>query len=90
MARIREIVQGTQSIKAHKPDDAVTCQYQVLTDENGSPLLHLSTFGSDKRVSQPKSSQSIQLDRDNAVALMTILSETFGFEWRNQWRDSSP
>ncbi|WP_328397743.1 McrB family protein [Nocardia sp. NBC_00416] len=79
MARIREIVPGQQSIKAHKPEDGVICHYKVVYDEDGHPLLHLSTFGSDRRESPPKSSQSIQLDQQNAAELIQILQDTFDF-----------
>jgi 5-methylcytosine-specific restriction protein B len=79
MARVRDIIQGGQSVKAHKLENSVTCQYQVIHDDYGAILLHLSTFGSDQRASSSKSSQSIQLDRDNAKELMDILMRTFGF-----------
>lgn len=80
MARIREIVPSTQNIRAHRIEDAVTCQYKVIDDENGETLLHLSTFGSQQRQSSPKSSQSIQLSRENAAELITIIAKTFGFD----------
>lgn len=77
MARVREIIQGTQSVRAHKVERSVTCQYQVVYDGAGDILLHLSTFGSEKRASSSKSSQSIQLDREIAKELMDILMRTF-------------
>ncbi|WP_405139291.1 McrB family protein [Nocardia sp. NBC_01388] len=82
MARIREIVPSTQNVRAHKLEDAVSCQYKVIEDSAGTTLVHLSTFGSDQRQSAPKSSQSIQLDRQNAAELISILSKAFGFAWR--------
>lgn len=39
--------------------------------------LHLSTFGSDDRQSDRKSSQSIQLDRKRAAELVEILLKAF-------------
>ncbi|WP_435277824.1 hypothetical protein [Rhodococcus yananensis] len=74
MARIRSIAEGTQNIRPH--DSEVDCFYNVL-DEDGIRLLHLTTFGSDHRKSKPKSSQSIQLDRDMAVQLIEVLLKTF-------------
>ncbi|NLU64274.1 hypothetical protein HCA61_18675 [Rhodococcus sp. HNM0563] len=74
MARIRSIAEGTQNIRAH--DSEVDCFYNVI-DDDGLHLLHLSTFGSDHRKSKPKSSQSIQLDRDMAVQLIEVLLKTF-------------
>lgn len=82
MARIREIVPSTQNVRAHKPEDAVSCQYKVIEDGDGATLVHLSTFGSEQRESPPKSSQSIQLNRQNAAELISILSAAFGFAWR--------
>ncbi|MGW4740550.1 McrB family protein [Nocardia xishanensis] len=90
MARIREIVPSTQQrIRPHKVEDAVSCQYKVITDESdGTKLVHLSTFGSDQRESSPKSSQSLQLTLENAAELMNILSSAFGFSWRPQRADT--
>lgn len=74
MARIRSIAAGTQKVQAHPTE--VDCYYSII-DEGGTRLLHLSTFGSDYRQSKPKSSQSIQLDRDMAVQLIEVLLKTF-------------
>lgn len=82
MARIREIVPSTQNVRPHRLEDAVSCQYKVIDDTDGSTLVHLSTFGSDQRQSHPKSSQSIQLNRQNATELIAVLSKAFGFAWR--------
>jgi hypothetical protein len=67
---------GTQSVKAHPTE--VDCFYQTVLDNNGNKILHLTTFGSDGRQSNPKSSQSIQLDERSARALRRIIEETFG------------
>lgn len=75
MARVRSFERGTQSVKAH-PTEA-DCFHQEVTLPNGERLLHLSTFGSENRQSQPKSSQSLQLDEEACRALLTIIRETF-------------
>lgn len=75
VARIRKIEQGTQTVNAHTTE--VDCFYQIVTAPGGERLLHLSTFGSDARASKPKSSQSIQLDRDAAQELMAVLIRAF-------------
>lgn len=75
MARIRIIERGTQQVKVHPTE--VDCFFQYITTPTGERLLHLSTFGSDTRVSQPKSSQSLQLDRAAAKALRDILDQAF-------------
>jgi hypothetical protein len=75
MARLRSLVAGTQSVKVHPTE--VDCFYQTVLDNNGKTILHLTTFGSDGRQSNPKSSQSIQLDERSARALVRIIEETF-------------
>lgn len=75
MARIRTIEPGTQSIRAHSSE--VDCFYNLVDDESGARLVHLSTFGSDHRKSSPKSSQSIQLDQQMAERLIAVLLESF-------------
>ncbi|MQY18398.1 McrB family protein [Nocardia macrotermitis] len=79
MARILRIVPSTQErIRPHKLEEGVTCEYKVLETPDGETLVHLSTFGSENRESPPKSSQSMQLDREQAADLMRILRSTFG------------
>lgn len=75
MAKIRSISPSTQRVKAH-PTEA-DCQFAVVYDDDGTKILHLSTFGSDNRVSAPKSSQSIQLDYPVAEQLLELLIDTF-------------
>jgi hypothetical protein len=75
MARVRKMEHGKQSIRAHTTE--VDCYYNVVESDDGTKLLHLSTFGSDDRASQPKSSQSMQIDGRIARQLVAILLETF-------------
>ncbi|QBS40529.1 McrB family protein [Nocardia sp. CS682] len=89
MARIREIVQGSQNIRPHKPEDEVSCRYQVIADTDGRPLVHLSTFGSNKRESDPKSSQSLQLTLENAAELMDVFRDAFGITWGRKGKQPS-
>ncbi|GAA1008930.1 hypothetical protein GCM10009551_091010 [Nocardiopsis tropica] len=74
MARIRALEPGSQTVRRHPTE--VDCYYSVVTDGNGD-LLHLSTFGSDDRQSDPKSSQSIQLDEAAAGQLLDIIVKAF-------------
>ncbi|WP_280408765.1 McrB family protein [Nocardia brasiliensis] len=90
MARIREVVRGTQKIRPHKVEDEVSCQYQIIEDTDGRPLVHLSTFGSNQRESQPKSSQSLQLTLENASDLMDVFRDAFGISWGRRGKQSSP
>lgn len=75
MARIRRLDEGTQNVRPHVSE--VDCFYQVVEGPQGDLLLHLSTFGSDSRASDPKSSQSIQMDREIAGQLMDVLRKAF-------------
>lgn len=75
VARIRSVKQGTQSIRPH--DSEVDCFYTIVHTTDGQRLLHLSTFGSDSRQSNPKSSQSIQIDEATAAKLIELMRTTF-------------
>lgn len=75
MARIRNIERGTQHVKVHPTE--VDCYFQYVTTPAGERLLHLTTFGSESRASQPKSSQSLQLDRAGAKTLRDVLDHAF-------------
>ncbi|MBP1781163.1 hypothetical protein J3R08_001013 [Micromonospora sp. HB375] len=74
MARVRSFSASRQRIKPHPTE--VDCEYAVI--EGGDlRLLHLSTFGSDDRASERKSSQSLQLDLQTARQLMEVIEEAF-------------
>ncbi|MGV9613482.1 Shedu immune nuclease family protein [Nocardia xishanensis] len=51
----------------------------MIEDVDHSPLLHLTTFGSEHRASHRKSSQSLQLDREIGAELFGILCKAFDF-----------
>lgn len=55
----------------------VDCFYQFIMTPDGETLVHLSTFGSDSRASVPKSSQSMQVDRRAAEALIRVIKQAF-------------
>ena len=75
MARIRSVSVGSQSVRPHKSE--VDCFYQELLATDGSKLIHLTTFGSDDRQSEKKSSQSLQLDSNGAAELIAIFLDAF-------------
>lgn len=75
MARVAGFRHGFQLVRLHPTE--VECYYQRIPLDDGDLVLHLSTFGSNDRASSPKSSQSIQLDRRAARALLGILLESF-------------
>lgn len=75
MARLRNLEVGTQDVRVHPTE--VDCFHQSITAPDGTRYLHLSTFGSDTRHSDPKSSQSIQVDEETARELVAVIRETF-------------
>ncbi|MGR0319439.1 hypothetical protein [Agromyces sp. ZXT2-3] len=75
MARVVRFIPGEQAVRAHPTQ--LDCFFQVIEDDTGSRLLHLSTFGSADRESKPKSSQSIQLDRGSARELIGVIEKAF-------------
>ena len=74
MAVIRSISPSAQALRRHRTEADAT--FQVLEDAAGR-LFQLSTYGSDQRASQPKVSQTIQLDREQAAALVEQLRLAF-------------
>lgn len=75
MARIRSVSIGSQSVSRHPSE--VDCFYQEVLSESGERLLHLTTFGSDDRQSEKKSSQSLQLNADIAAELIAVFEDAF-------------
>jgi len=55
----------------------VDARWRVVQSSSG-PLLQVSTFGSDERESEPKVSQTIQLDREVASQLAEVIRSVFG------------
>lgn len=74
MARVRDIFPSNQRLSVHPTE--VDCEWAVVED-GAERLLHLSTFGSDDRASERKSSQSIQLSLEQAQRLVAIIEEAF-------------
>lgn len=77
VARVREIKPSVGGSGGVHPTE-VDCGWQVVTAAGGERLLQLSTYGSDKRASEPKVSQTLQLDREAALRLRAIIDQTFG------------
>ncbi|WP_313366217.1 hypothetical protein [Microbacterium sp.] len=76
MVRISSVTPGNQNVKPHPTE--TECFTQIVKTTDGEVLLHISTFGSASRASEPKSSQSMQFDADSAAALVTIMADAFG------------
>jgi len=74
LARVRSFSPSKQEIRLHTSE--VDCEHVVIGD-GVDRVVHLSTFGSDNRQSERKSSQSIQLDRKSAAELVKILLKAF-------------
>lgn len=78
MARVRKLSEDNQARAKPHPTE-VDCRWQVVEGTGGSILFQLSTYGSDERVSEPKVSQTIQLDKTVARELVELLNRSFGF-----------
>jgi len=76
MARVRSIFDGKQRGRPHPSEVDVAVQVVSLSD--GTALLQLSSFGSDARASEAKVSQTLQFDRDTALALAQHIHGCFG------------
>jgi hypothetical protein len=76
MARIRTLTRSSQSISVHKTE--VDATFQTVMNSDGKLYFHMSTYGSDNRASEPKVSQTIQLDEETASLLVAELARTFG------------
>jgi hypothetical protein len=75
VARVRSISKGLQTVMVHPSE--VDLFYQRV-EADGKLYIHLTSFGSDRRESAPKSSQSFQLDLAAARQLVSVLREVFG------------
>ncbi|POH73078.1 hypothetical protein [Arthrobacter glacialis] len=75
MAVIRSLKLGVSSVREHQTE--VDATYQFVDSHDGTRLLHLATYGSDSRKSEPKVSQVIQLDRQFALELAAIIAREF-------------
>lgn len=75
MALIRTLEKGTSNIKPHR--SKVDATFQIIYGADGEPLLHIATYGSDDRLSEPKVSQTIQIDKKTALSLANIIDKEF-------------
>lgn len=75
MARISTFVKAEQAYGKPQPT-IVKCVWRVF-DHNGVRYLQLDTLGSSGRRNPGKQSQTIQLNRDAASQLLTLLANAF-------------
>jgi hypothetical protein len=74
MALIDSFVpRSTEHQSVHRP---VECGWRFFTVE-GETVLQLDTYGTDEREFRGKVSQSIQVDRAGARALVAIIDQAF-------------
>lgn len=78
MARVVSVTSGKQDVRPHQSE--VECFVQELRGVDDEKLVHISTFGSAQRASQPKSSQSMQFDQAAASKLIARFVAAFGEE----------
>lgn len=75
MAYITELF-ASKSATSARPHTTCSCGWKVA-ERQGARVLQLDTYGSDVRKDQGTVSQSIQLDRERAVELISIIRATF-------------
>lgn len=76
MAVVRQIIEGPVATRVHPTEtDALV---QIVRPVYGAALVQISTFGSDARQSEPKVSQTIQLNEEAALALRKLIERAFG------------
>jgi len=75
LARIRSLNQATGTGKLHPTE--VDATWTTASGSDGEQLLQISTFGSDLRASEPKVSQTIQIDGELAQELRIVLDLLF-------------
>lgn len=76
MAIVRSLTIDEHSRSRPHPT-LVDCRWQQIEGSNGATLFQLSTYGSDDRESNPKVSQTIQMDREIAAKLVAELVRIF-------------
>lgn len=76
MAQITSFDRVT-SDSAGKSRTSVACGYRTIDLSDGTKAVQLVTYGSEERKLTGKASQSIELDREHASALIAILQEAF-------------
>ncbi|MBA4248687.1 MAG: hypothetical protein C0444_10395 [Microbacterium sp.] len=76
MARVRSVSVGSVSTRVHPTE--VDCEVRKVDSGSDGLFIQLSTFGSANRASEPKVSQTIQLDREAAMRIRSLIEETFG------------
>ena len=76
MARIRRIRIAEVSAIPHPTE--VDAELRRVNLSGGGALVQMSTFGSDGRRSEPKVSQTIQLDKAAAMQVRDFIDEVFG------------
>ena len=74
MALVKKL--GKAKPRDGKLHDEVPCATFVVFTESG-PVIQIDTFGRATRKSESKVSQSIQLNRESAKALVELINRTF-------------
>ena len=75
MAIVRSLEWITQGGRVHPTE--VDCEVRTIADQ-GSTYLQISSFGSDQRRREKKVSQTLQFDRETALALAAHIERVFG------------
>jgi hypothetical protein len=80
VAIVRSVRTGPPSSSLHPTE--VDLEVKRVTSPDGVALVQLTTFGSDHRLSDPKPSQTIQLDATHAQALIQEMTRALALPLR--------
>ncbi len=75
MAIVRSLEWIAQGGRVHPTQ--VDCEVRAIADD-GATYLQISSFGSDQRQREKKVSQTLQFDRETALALAAYVERVFG------------
>jgi hypothetical protein len=69
-----------ETTRSSRQPTAVTATYKIVSIEGGEVLFQIDTGGSRDRENPGKQSQTIQLTRESAKELWTLLGQQFRFK----------
>jgi hypothetical protein len=75
LAIVRSLEWIAQGGRVHPTE--VDCEVRAITDQKAT-YLQISSFGSDQRQREKKVSQTLQFDRETALALAAHIERVFG------------
>lgn len=75
MAFVSKLTKSTTTGNSHRHSECA-CEWH-FSDRDGSRVVQLDSYGSEVRKLQGKLSQTLQFDREQALALIEVLGRAF-------------